>query len=320
MGDGSAAWRTRNAGYLLFASTDRCVRDKLDVLRREGFGAVSEALVTLLLNLDRDGTRLTTVAARAGQTKQSMIELVDRAEALGLVERRLDPTDMRAKVVAFSASGFRALDALHLGLRHAEQRVAESVGSAFLAEMRARLCRYSAAPMKDASAVPDAPAVAAENSWRTFNIGRLLALSARRFVRDVLSVVHERGYRDVTEVLLALFRNLDLDGTRLTEIAARARMTKQSMRELVDRAEALGYVERRRDPSDGRAKTIIFTAAGLQMLEHMRSGVEQAERRFAAITSADFVDELKRRLVDYIKRHSATDSRDVARERAAEPA
>lgn len=52
------------------------------------------------------------------------------------------------------------------------------------------------------------------------------------------------------------------DGLRLKELAARASMTPQSMGELVDELEELGYVERRPDPTDRRAKRIRLTRKG----------------------------------------------------------
>jgi DNA-binding MarR family transcriptional regulator len=72
-----------------------------------------------------------------------------------------------------------------------------------------------------------------------------------------------RGYPDITQTHgKNVFRVLDEDGTRLTELAARARMTKQAIGELVDQLEAMGYVERRPDPVDRRAKIVVPTAAG----------------------------------------------------------
>ena len=53
--------------------------------------------MALVQNLDLYGTRLTEIAARAGMAKQSMLELVDKAERLSLVERRPDPDDQRAQ-------------------------------------------------------------------------------------------------------------------------------------------------------------------------------------------------------------------------------
>lgn len=282
-------WRADNAGRLMFAATDAFVRDKLRVMRAGGAGIASEALMALLLNLDRGGTRLTALAKRAGQTKQSMVELVDKAAALGILERRSDPVDLRAKIVHLTPEGLGVLVLLERGIQEAEHRFTDIVGAPFVDEMRDVLAVYA-----DVSGAHDAC------TWRQRNAGRLLALAARRFARDLLGIVHERGHREVSDVSLALFRNLDLAGTRLTDLAARARMTKQSMRELVDRAEALGLVERRPDPSDRRAKTVLFTDAGLAMLEQVRHGVALAEAQFAAIVGAPFVQAFKLRLTDYL--------------------
>jgi DNA-binding MarR family transcriptional regulator len=64
-----------------------------------------------------------------------------------------------------------------------------------------------------------------------------------------------------------VFVHIELDGIRLTELAARASMTPQAMGELVDDLQQLGYVERIPDPSDGRAKLIVLTERGLDVLQ-----------------------------------------------------
>jgi DNA-binding MarR family transcriptional regulator len=70
-----------------------------------------------------------------------------------------------------------------------------------------------------------------------------------------------QGYEDVRpsygSVLLPLFEQ---DGLRMGELARRARLSKQAMTELVPRLERDGLVERRTDPSDGRASLIFLTA------------------------------------------------------------
>src|SRR3954464_6596496 len=60
----------------------------------------------------------------------------------------------------------------------------------------------------------------------------------------------------------AVFAQIGPDGARLTELARRANMTPQAMGELVDELEELGYVVRRPDPSDRRAKLIMLTGLG----------------------------------------------------------
>ncbi len=76
----------------------------------------------------------------------------------------------------------------------------------------------------------------------------------------------------------AVFAQIDPDGSRLTDLARRVNMSPQAMGELVDELEQLGYVVRRPDPMDRRAKLIILTkngqaciAAGLATID----GIEQ---------------------------------------------
>jgi DNA-binding MarR family transcriptional regulator len=58
---------------------------------------------------------------------------------------------------------------------------------------------------------------------------------------------------------------LDDDGTTVSVLAQRAQITKQSMAELVEHLEHLGYVERVLDPSDRRAKLVRATPRGKQL-------------------------------------------------------
>ena len=281
----------------MFSATDVLVREKLRTVHAGGFGAMTEVQMALVQNLDVHGTRLTTIAARASMTKQSMLELVDKAEALGLVERRADPDDRRAKIIAFTPVGLEMLERVHEGVALAERRMAAVVGAALVAVMKERLAAYVAAvdPAADELKMSDR-----NDEWRTRSVNRVLVLASGAFARDVLRAVHEGGFGMLADVHLTLFRNLDLGGTRLTEIASRARMTKQAMAELTDRAERLGFVAKRPDPHDRRAKAIVFTPAGLRLLDQHRIGVEAAEQRMAAVTGDAFVASLRAQLMVYV--------------------
>ncbi len=140
-----------------------------------------------------------------------------------------------------------------------------------------------------------------EASWRIENVGRALSFASAVFEREVLRTVQQGEFAWVTPVQLALFRNLDLDGTPLTELAARACIAKQSMQELVDKAERFGVVVRRPDPYDRRVKIVAFTPAGLLMLERFREGVAEAERRMAETLGTDVVQSLKTHLQAYVE-------------------
>jgi DNA-binding MarR family transcriptional regulator len=72
-------------------------------------------------------------------------------------------------------------------------------------------------------------------------------------------------------------RHLAQSGSRLTDLALRAGMTKQAMGTLVDQCEAWGMVGRSQDPADGRARQVVFTDIGLAWLSAYRDAVAQAE-------------------------------------------
>ena len=295
-------WRKTNVGRMLFEATDRCVRIKLQIVHQGGFDAVTEPQMALFQNLDISGNRLTTLSDRASLTKQAMIELIGRGEKLDLVERSADPTDARAKIVLFTPTGRLLLERIRDGMEQAETRIGAAVGNAFLVEAKSQLMVYTHSLEGQDNHIASADDPRAE--WRNQNIGRLLALSSRRFAGEVMEHASQNGIHQISNVLLTLFRELDVDGSRLTSVALRARMTKQSMRELVDRAEALGFVARCKDPHDGRAKTVLFTAKGLTALSLMRDGVEMAEITMTDSLGLGFVPRLKLALSALIKDNS----------------
>jgi DNA-binding MarR family transcriptional regulator len=103
------------------------------------------------------------------------------------------------------------------------------------------------------------------------HLGRLLQEAHRALADELVQGLVERGYPDVRAGHAAVFMNIDRRaGTRLTELARRARMTKQGMMLLVDHLEARGYVRRVPDPEDGRAKVVRLTARGRRYVAEAR--------------------------------------------------
>ena len=103
--------------------------------------------------------------------------------------------------------------------------------------------------------------------------------------RSLDSHLHEgmvaAGLEDVRPAHYAVFRYLKPEGSRVTELAEEARMTKQSMGELVVYLEQRGYVERRPDPRDRRAKIVVLTEAGLRWAEAAVERLEEVEDALA---------------------------------------
>jgi DNA-binding MarR family transcriptional regulator len=79
-----------------------------------------------------------------------------------------------------------------------------------------------------------------------------------------------------------VFSTIDEEGSRLTDLAERSGLTKQSVGEAVADLERLGYVERVPDPEDGRAKIIRLTPHGADALAAANRGFADIESRYAA--------------------------------------
>ena len=132
-----------------------------------------------------------------------------------------------------------------------------------------------------------------DDDWRQTHLGRLLGHAMRRFDERVLTLMaHDldvplalsnlaaRG--QVSAAHIHITRHLAQGGSRLTELAERAGMSKQAMGALVDQCAAWGLVTREADPLDARARRVCFTADGLAWLAAFRKAVAQAEAEFRA--------------------------------------
>ena len=118
----------------------------------------------------------------------------------------------------------------------------------------------------------------AADAWRLHNAGRVLGNALTRFEARVLALMEQSGYNATRLSHVNLTRHLDLEGTRITELARRARMTNAAMTELIDQCEQLGLVLREVDPADARARVVRFTDEGRLWLAAFGKALQKAER------------------------------------------
>jgi DNA-binding MarR family transcriptional regulator len=112
------------------------------------------------------------------------------------------------------------------------------------------------------------------------NLGALLREAFHELTGHIHARLAEQGHPHVRVAHGNVFQFLDDEGTRVSVLAQRAQMTKQSMGELVAHLEAHGYVERVPDPSDGRAKLVRATASGQAVYPLARAAIAEVERRW----------------------------------------
>jgi DNA-binding MarR family transcriptional regulator len=105
----------------------------------------------------------------------------------------------------------------------------------------------------------------------------------------VLARLAERGHDAVRPAHGAVFQYLDDTGTTVSLLAERAQMTKQAMAELVRHLETHGYVVRVPDPADRRAKLVLPTDRGHDVMAVAQQLVPEIEDRIRGVLGADRV-------------------------------
>jgi len=124
--------------------------------------------------------------------------------------------------------------------------------------------------------------------WRQTHMGYWLAQASIRFDARVLALMAANDSMPLALANLAargqltashvhITRHLALAGSRLTDLAARAGVSKQAMGKLVDQCEAWGLVQRQPDLRDARACLVMFTPTGLSWLQAFKEAVTQAQ-------------------------------------------
>jgi DNA-binding MarR family transcriptional regulator len=102
------------------------------------------------------------------------------------------------------------------------------------------------------------------------HVGVLMFVANRWAETRVLEAVRRGGYHDLTLAQARIAARIAPDGTRLSELAEQAQISKQTATHLVDQMERGGFVERTIDPTDGRGRLVRFTEKGLDFVRIAR--------------------------------------------------
>ena len=130
------------------------------------------------------------------------------------------------------------------------------------------------------------------------NVGLLLFLPYRAMETRVFDGLAAAGFEDLTPAQARVFQRIAPAGSRLTDLAAQAGITKQSAGFLVDQLERGGYVERVPDPADGRARLVRVAERGARSVEASRGIVTQIEAEWTAHLGERRMAQLRRILTD----------------------
>src|SRR5215218_8311342 len=106
-------------------------------------------------------------------------------------------------------------------------------------------------------------------------LGILLFVANRALEQRAFDAIVAAGITDITLAQARVAARIGPQGTRVSDLAEQARVTKQSAAFLVEQLEAAGYVERVPDPSDRRARLVRLTSRACRVVQAADAEVER---------------------------------------------
>jgi DNA-binding MarR family transcriptional regulator len=153
-----------------------------------------------------------------------------------------------------------------------------------------------------------------EERTRFITLIALFRMATQLMVDELIARLHAAGYTEITAAQHLVFENIDPDGTRLTTLAQRAGITRQSVTELVSVLERNGYLELRPDPSDRRARLVCLTRQGKAQVRRAIAEIAAIEAEWQESFARAGLDTDARELLrDAINEHAAMHQRAARR-------
>lgn len=137
---------------------------------------------------------------------------------------------------------------------------------------------------------------------RRRTIGALLRTPFQYLASEVYDKLSQAGHDEIRQTHSVVFRYILPEGSRITELAEKAGITKQSMAALVEHLLTHGYVRIEPDPNDGRAKRVLLTARGEAVQREAERLSREVELRWAAALGESEMATL-RSLLDRLYKH-----------------
>jgi DNA-binding MarR family transcriptional regulator len=128
------------------------------------------------------------------------------------------------------------------------------------------------------------------------NTGLLLYIPYRWLENRVIDALTEAGFGDITTAQMKIVQRIGPNGTRLTDLAEQAQVTKQTAGFLVDQLEKGGWVERVPDPADKRARLVRIAERGQAAIPVAAAAVAEVEAEWEAHLGRQDMKQLRRTL------------------------
>ena len=131
-------------------------------------------------------------------------------------------------------------------------------------------------------------------------IGLLLRLANQRWSTEMDAELEKLGVRELTAAHARVIPFVPPQGISVQSLATKANVRKQTMARSVEQLIAVGLVERRPDPNDGRAWLVVLTEAGLAIRPMSHKAGGRVERTWADQLGEDRLEVLRAALIELV--------------------
>jgi len=128
------------------------------------------------------------------------------------------------------------------------------------------------------------------------NLGLLCYIASRAMETRVFGALAAAGFDDITTAQGRLFARIGPRGTRVTDLAEQARITKQTAGFLIDQLQRAGYVRRVPDPADARARLVQIAPRGQAAVAVARAAEAEVEAEWTRHLGKQGASQLRRAL------------------------
>lgn len=136
---------------------------------------------------------------------------------------------------------------------------------------------------------------------RQLGIGRLLLVARRDFLARSTQRMQAHGFAELSNAFVSVLPYISLQGTRSSELAQNAGLTKQAVAKVVKQLETDGLLRREADPADGRAFLVHLTPLGVERLQQTRIVAAEVENLYAEILGENEREHLRHLLLKIVR-------------------
>lgn len=138
------------------------------------------------------------------------------------------------------------------------------------------------------------------------NLGRDLNFLSREVSRQLMQKSAERGHKGLKLNWDTVFLHLDFrNGSRVVDLAQANGLTKQAMSQIVAEIEQQGYIAKKDDPSDGRARKLKLTTKGKKLIQDSLEAYAEVEDEYAALIGREKLELFKEMAAELVRLKSA---------------